>query len=67
LNRGRPDRLASLNDRGRARKIVLSYCDGKQTIEQVEALVIRDHPDLFPSAKATSAFVRSVLQWDTGE
>jgi SAM-dependent methyltransferase len=67
LNRGRPDRIASLNDRGRARQIVLSYCDGEQTIEQVEALVIRDHPDLFPSTSATSAFVRSVLQWDTGE
>ena len=67
LNRGRPDRIASLNDRGRARQIVLSYCDGEQTIEQVEALVIRDHPDLFPSASATSTFVRSVLQWDTGE
>ena len=67
LNRGRPDRIASLNARGRARQIVLSYCDGEQTIEQVEALVNRDHPDLFPSAIATSTFVRSVLQWDTGE
>ena len=67
LNRGRPDRIARLNDRGRARQIVLSYCDGKQTVEQVEALVIQDHPDLFPSARATSTFVRSVLQWDTGE
>jgi protein arginine N-methyltransferase 1 len=67
LNRGRPDRVADLNDRGRARQIVLSYCDGEQSIEQVEARVIRDHPDLFPSANATSTFVRSVLQWDTGE
>ena len=67
LNQGRPDRIAKLNDRGRARQIILSYCDGEQTIEQVEALVIRDHPDLFPSASATSTFVRSVLRWDTGE
>ena len=67
LNRGRPDRVASLNERGRARQIVLSYCDGKRTIEQVEELVLRDHPDLFPSARATSSFVRTVLQWDTSE
>jgi hypothetical protein len=46
---------------------VLSYCDGEQTAEQVEAAVIRDHPALFPSASATKTFVRSVLQWDTGE
>ena len=67
LNRGRPDRVACLNDRGRARQIVLSYCDGNRTIEQVEALVLRDHPNLFPSANATSSFVRTVLQWDTGQ
>jgi len=67
LNRGRPDRIASLNERGRARQIVLSYCDGERTVEQVEELVNRDHPDLFPSANATTSFVRTVLQWDTGE
>ncbi len=67
LNQGRPDRIASLNDRGRARQIVLSYCNGKQTIEEVEASVIQDHPKLFPSAKATSMFIREVLHWETGE
>ena len=67
LNRGRPDRVAKLNNRGRARQIVLSYCDGERTIEQVETLVNREHPDLFPSASAATSFVRTVLQWDTSE
>ena len=67
LTRAGPDRVAQLNDRGRARQIVLSYCDGKRTIAEVQALVQRDHPDLFPSAQATSSFVTQVLSWDTGE
>ena len=67
LNRGRPDRVANLNECGRARQIVLSYCDGERTVEQVEALVNRGHPNLFPSASATSSFVRAVLQCDTSE
>ncbi len=67
LNRARPDRVANLNDRGRARQIVLSYCDGKRTIAEIEALIHKDHPGLFPSAEATSAFVTQVLSWDTSE
>jgi protein arginine N-methyltransferase 1 len=67
LNRGRPDRIAKLNARGRARQVLLSYCDGKRTISEVEALVICKHPDLFPSPEATSSFAKRVLMWDTSE
>jgi SAM-dependent methyltransferase len=67
LTRSRQNRAASLNDRGRARQVVLSYCDGERSLEDVETLVRRNHPDLFPSAIATSSFIRQVLQWDTGE
>jgi len=65
LDRGRSDRLAALNDHGRARQLVLSYCDGKRTVADVQALVERDHPDLFPSPQATASFVRGVLAKDT--
>ena len=65
LLRASPDRMANLNERGRARLIVLSYCDGTRTVAEVQALVERDHPDLFPSRHATRSFVRSVLEWDT--
>jgi hypothetical protein len=46
---------------------VLSYCDGKRTVGEVRALVERDHPALFPSRHALSAFITRVLAWDTGE
>jgi protein arginine N-methyltransferase 1 len=67
LMRTRPDRVAKLNDRGRARQIVLSYCDGKRSAAEVQELVLREHTELFPSEQATSAFVLQVLTWDTGE
>jgi protein arginine N-methyltransferase 1 len=67
LTRAHPDRIALLNERGRARQIVLSYCDGKRSVAEVEALVRREQPDLFPSASATSSFIRQVLAWDTSE
>jgi protein arginine N-methyltransferase 1 len=66
LNRAQPDRVAELNDRGRARQIVLSYCDGQRTLAEVQAMVLKEHPDLFPSAQATNSFVEQVLAWDTG-
>jgi protein arginine N-methyltransferase 1 len=67
LNRAQPDRMAKLNKRGRARQVVLSYCDGQRTAAEVQALVLKEHPDLFPSAQATNAFVELVLSMDTGE
>ena len=67
LTRAHPDRIAKLNDRGRAREVVLSYCNGEHTVAQVQALVLRDHPTLFPSAEATSSFITQVLSWDTSE
>jgi protein arginine N-methyltransferase 1 len=63
LNRTRPDRLASLNDRGRAYQIVLSYCDGTRTVAEVEALVHEQHPDLLPSPRARERLIRQVLGW----
>jgi hypothetical protein len=65
LDRARPDRVANLNDRGRARQIVLSYCDGERTVAEVQALVQRDHPALFPSPEATLKFVNQILSLDT--
>lgn len=67
LTRAQPNRVAKLNDRGRARQVVLSYCDGQRTVAEVQELVQRDHPLLFPSALATSSFVTQVLSWDASE
>ena len=46
---------------------VLSYCDGKHTIAEVQALIRREHPDLFPSQHASETFIHNVLLRDTGE
>jgi protein arginine N-methyltransferase 1 len=67
LDRSRPNRPARLNDRGRARQTILSYCDGKRTVAEIEALVQRDHPQLFPSPRAAERMIRHVLAWDTSE
>ena len=67
LAQSRPNRVARLNDRGRARQIVLSYCDGQRTVSEVQELVLRDHPDLLPSASAIAVFINRVLAWDTSE
>jgi protein arginine N-methyltransferase 1 len=67
LMRARADRVARLNKKGRARQVVLSYCDGQRTVAEIQALVLHDHPDLFPSETATSSFVQRVLSWDTSE
>ena len=67
LTRARPDRVAKLNDRGRARQVVLSYCDGQRTVAEIQEIVRRDHPELLPSAEAMSSFIEHVLSRDTGE
>jgi protein arginine N-methyltransferase 1 len=67
IDRNRPDRVARLNERGRARQVILSYCDGKRSVAEIEALVQRDHPQLFPSVAAAEQLIRRVLARDTSE
>jgi len=67
LTRAHPERIAKLSDHGKARQLILSYCDGKRTLAEVETLVLRDYPQLFPSARATSDFITAVLTSDTRE
>ena len=66
LVRANPARFATLNARGRARKVVLGYCNGTRSVQAVEQLVLKEHPDLFPSAAEVSAFVARVLGSDCG-
>ena len=67
LAQAQPDRIAALNDQGRAMRILLSYCDGERTIAEVQEQIQREHPDLFPSGQATLSFLRRNLAWVTGE
>ena len=65
LSGARTDRVARLNAHGRARQVVLSFCDGQRTVAEIQALVQRKHPTLFPSASATASFITRVLTQDT--
>ena len=65
LSRLRPDRRPVLSRDGRARQIVLGYCDGERTAREVEQAVLRDHPALLPSPDAIARLVAQALARDT--
>lgn len=65
LLRSNPGRVPRLSQEGEARLTVLGYCDGKRTAKAIEQAILRDHPDLFPSAQEISNFVLRVLGKDT--
>ncbi len=67
LTRAQPDRIVTLNNRGQARQVVLSYCDGIRTVDEIQTLMQRDHVNLFPTEQALSTFVTQVISWDTDE
>jgi SAM-dependent methyltransferase len=65
LIRSNLDHVPQLSRKGQARALVLGYCNGRRTASEIAQAVLRDHPDLFPSAGAISDFVMSVLARDT--
>lgn len=65
LIRSSPDRVPQPNHEGRARGIVMAYCDGRRTVREIEHAVLMDHPDLFPTPEQISRFVTYVLARDT--
>jgi SAM-dependent methyltransferase len=65
LIRADPNHVPRLSREGRARMMVLGYCDGKRTAQEVGRAVLRDHPELFPSSTEISDFVLRVLGRDT--
>ena len=67
MMRTRPDRVPQLSRDGRARYIVLGYCDGRRTAREIEQAVLQDHPDLLPSRNEVSRFVAQVLGRDTAQ
>ena len=63
--RANPRHVPRLSREGRARTVVLGYCDESRTVEEVQQAVLRDHPDLFPSPAEIVDFVLRVLGKDT--
>jgi hypothetical protein len=45
--------------------IVLGYCGGRCRVREIEVLVLRNHPGLFPSEQEISHFLIQVLSQDT--
>lgn len=54
-----------LSDAGRARSVILEYCNGTRTVGEIVQAVERDHPDLLPSTREISSFVAAVLARDS--
>ncbi len=64
LIRANLDHVPMPSREGLARKLVLGYCDGKRTVQEIQQTVLHDHPDLFTSQKEIADFVLSVLGKD---
>ena len=64
-DRAKPERVPQLGRKGRATATILAYCYGQRTVAQIEAAVLRDHPDLFHSPEEISNFVAKVLGRDS--
>jgi protein arginine N-methyltransferase 1 len=61
LRRTRPDAIPKLNPWGAARLSVLSLCDGRRTLGEIEKEIQLRHPDLFPSRDASALFIAEVI------
>ena len=56
-----PTSRPRLNPRGEARRTLLSLCDGRRPLEEIEREVFRLHPALFPTPGDAQAFVAEVV------
>lgn len=65
LLRANSSHVPKLSREGLARKVVLGYCDGKRSVQEIQQAVLHDHPDLLPSSKEIAHFVLSVLGRDS--
>jgi hypothetical protein len=55
-----------VTERGQARMLVLSLCDGCHNTAQIEQLLQQQHPNLFQSASDCAAFVAELVARNTG-
>ena len=54
-------RVPELSEQAKAGQIVMSYCDGRRSVAEIRAAVLKDHPDLMPSKQATEEFITDWL------
>jgi len=65
IARSNPAHVPRRSRTGEAHLCVLGYCDGSRTVREIEEAVLRDHPNLLPSADEITRFVAQVLSGDT--
>ena len=61
LARTRPDYRPALTPRGVARLTVLTLCDGRRSLREIEAEVYERHRDLFAASDEAAEFVTEVV------
>jgi len=61
LERTRPDFIPRLNPWGVARFTLLTLCDGKRTLAEIERELYLRHQDLFQSPGEAAAFAAEVV------
>ncbi|HET8577417.1 MAG TPA: hypothetical protein VFO18_09980, partial [Methylomirabilota bacterium] len=61
LRRTRPGSVPKLTPRGEARLTVLTLCDGQRTVADIEAELLRRHPELFRSPAEAAEFAAEVI------
>lgn len=62
LQRSRPDFTPALPARSAAHAFVLSLCDGRHTLAEIEQAVLQRYPQLFHTQSAAAAFVAGLVQ-----
>jgi precorrin-6B methylase 2 len=61
IRRTDPSRVPELTPAGLARRLVLDLCDGRRRLGEIEAEVLRRHPELFASPAQAAMFVAEVM------
>ena len=61
LQRTHPAFVPTLSPWGTARQTVLTLCDGRRPLAQIECELLHRHPDLFPSLSKAATFVAEVV------
>jgi hypothetical protein len=67
LTRTNPERVPKLTRDARARRLILSLCDGGRTAGAIKEIVLREYPNLLASSEEISHFVDETLARETEE
>jgi hypothetical protein len=61
VDKTQPSSIPKLTSWGEARRSILELIDGQRPLGEIEAEMLRRHPDLFPSLKQAAVYVAEVV------